>query len=403
MNKNERFLPILLGSDRNVYGMAYAFNKQYNIKSIALGKSNSRETMYSKILTIIKEPSLESTDVFIKTLLDLKKQYLDTNLILIACSDIYMKLVINNKELLENSYIIPYVNKELMNKLVLKDNFYKICDKYNLKYPKTETCNYYNYKEYNPSFNYPIIIKPSNTTEYWKCNFEGKNKIYICKDNKSFWDITSKIYNTNYKDTLIVQEYIPGNDTYLRVLNAYVDTNNKVTFMGLGQVLLEEKEPKEIGDYGSIITTYNKDLFNKIKQFLESIKYVGYANFDFKIDPRTGEYVLFEINLRQGRSSSFTTVSGYNIVKYLIDDVIYKKHRKIEYLNNEHVWTVVPKKILNTKLQNIKLINKINGLYKDNKVTNIFFYKKDMTIKRFFNVLILMYNTEKRYNKYYKK
>ena len=400
--ENQEFIPVLLGSDRNVYGMAVAFHEKYKIKSISLGKIDYLETAHSSIIESYKDENIESQTIFMKKLKEIYNKYKDTKLLLIACSDVYMKLVIKNKKELEKYFLVPYIDEELMNKLVLKEEFYKTCEKYNLDYPKTKICTFDNYKDFKTNFTYPIIIKPSNSVEYWKSKFEGKKKIFIAQDENEFRDILNKIYNSTYKDNLIIQEYIPGDDTKLRVLNAYVNQEHKVTFMALGHILLEEKTPQSIGDYGAIISTYDKALFDKMQKFLEEIKYVGYANFDFKYDERDKKYKLFEINIRQGRSSSFTTVSGKNITKYLVDDFIRNRTSDIEYLNNEYLWTIVPKYVILKYVKDEKLKEKVKKLYKEKKVRNILLYKEDLSLKRYIKIKLKTLNYIRKYNKYYK-
>ena len=399
---NQEFIPILLGSDRNVYGMAVAFHEEYNIRSISLAKCDFLETRYTKIIDLYQNERIEEKDIFIESLKNIYNKYKDKKLLLIACSDIYMRLVIENKEELQKYFIIPYINEDLMNKLCIKEEFYKTCEEYNLNYPKTLICAYDNYQDLKLDFDFPVIIKPSDSVSYWQADFNGKKKVFIAYSEEEFKDILDKIYNSSYKNNLIIQEYIEGDDSTLRVLNCYVTKDHKVTFMALGQIVLEEKTPKSIGDYDAIIPTYDQELFDKMKEFLEKIKFVGYANFDFKYDKKTNSYKLFEINIRQGRSSSFTTVSGKNITKYLVDDFIYNKEREIEYLDNDYLWSIVPKGVIFKYVKNKELREKVKELYHEKKVRNILFYKKDFSFKRYFMIYLRTINYYNKYKKYYK-
>lgn len=396
--KEYNFIPVLLGSDRNVYGMAVSFHEQYNIRSIALGKCDFLETRYTKIIDLYQNKDIEKKEVFLKELKKIYENNKDKKLLLIACSDTYMKLIVENKKELEKYFLVPYIDEELMNKLVLKEEFYKTCEKYNLDYPKTKIIDKENI---SIDFNYPVIIKPSDSVSYFKTDFPGKKKVFIVYNENEYNSTINNIYNSSYKGNLIVQEYIEGDDTTLRVMNCYVNRRHHVTFMALGNILLEEKTPKSIGDYDAIIPTYDEELFKKMKDFLESINYVGYANFDFKLDKKTNTYKLFEINIRQGRSSSFTTVAGCNLTKYVVDDFIYDKDMETKYLKNDYLWTIVPKGVIFKYLKNEKLKELVKKLYQEKKVRNILFYKKDFSFKRYYFLILRTLNYYNKYKKYY--
>jgi len=398
--KNQIFIPILCGSDRNVYGMAVGFYLEYKIKSISVCKLNYIETRNSKLLEFYQDENIENKDVFLKTLYKIKSQYPNAKLILIACSDVYARLIIENKKELENDFIIPYIDKDLMDKLIIKENFYKTCEKYHLDYPKTVICTKDNYKDLKLDFEFPIIAKPSDSVSYWKSKFEGKKKVFIIYTEEEFRTILNNVYNSEYESDLIIQEYIPGDDTKLYVLNAYVDSNHKVTFMALGQIVLEDKAPSSFGDYDAIIPSYDLKLFKKMQEFLEKIKYHGYANFDFKYNEKTNSYKLFEINIRQGRSHSFVTLGGMNITKYLVDDVINHKERRIEYLQNEYLWTIVSKKILLKYINNEEMKTRVKNLYKEHKVKNILYFKEDFNLTRYLK--LYRRNFSDKYKLYYK-
>ena len=69
-NAKGTFLPIILGTDANAYGLARSFNDMYNIKSLAIGSGALRETKNGKIIDVITVPNFRNPDVFLKTLME---------------------------------------------------------------------------------------------------------------------------------------------------------------------------------------------------------------------------------------------------------------------------------------------------------------------------------------------
>lgn len=155
-------------------------------------------------------------------------------------------------------------------------------------------------KYHDLPFGFPVAVKPANSVEYLHVDFPGRKKAFILHTPEELAHVVSAIYGAGYGSELIIQDFIPGSDANMRVLNAYVDHDHHVRMMVLGHVLLADPTPEAIGNYAAIIPDYNEGFCLKIKSFLESIGYEGVANFDIKFDPRDGEYKLFEINLRQG-------------------------------------------------------------------------------------------------------
>ena len=94
-------------------------------------------------------------------------------------------------------------------------------------------------------------------------------------------DIVGKIYTNGYTEDLILQDFIPGDDSNMRVLNAYVDKDHKVKMMCLGHPLLEDPTPQSIGTYMPILPAFTSKsstiLFNHSP---EKLNYTGMANFD---------------------------------------------------------------------------------------------------------------------------
>lgn len=398
------FQPVLLGSDINVYGMARSFHEEYGIRSVAIGKGILGPCTASKIVKVeVVEPNLEDDAVFVKTLLDFAKRYENSGkkLLLVPCGDNYIKLLVRNQDKLRGTYEFECISEELLMRLSIKESFYQVCTEHGFSFPKTTTCSYEDHENIQLPFEFPVIIKPSNSVAYWNCRFPHKKKVFVAQTREEFEAILTAIYSSSYKDHLILQEYIPGDDSNMRVMNCYCGRDRKVKLISLGSALLEEHSPEGIGSYAAIISSHDDKLSAMMKDFLEGIGYVGFANFDMKFDQRDGTYKLFEMNLRQGRASFFVTAAGCNLAKWLVDDVIYHKEMPCTVAKNKVLWTIIPTKIIFDYVRSESLKAEARSLIKAGKVCHSYYYKKDLSPKRLLNYAKNQFHYFEKYKRYF--
>lgn len=399
--KKQPFQPVILGADINAYTMARTFHEEYQVKSIVVSKCLWGPSNNSKIIENIVEGKLEDEVTLLETLITIAKSRQKQKLILFACGDWYLQIIVKNKKLLSAYYVLPYIDYDLMQQVVLKDNFYQLCAELEIDYPETIV---YDVEDVNPpqvTFNYPIVVKAADSVAYHYAKFSGKKKGFKFRRPRDFNNMLQQLRTSSYKGKLIIQDYIPGADSNMYVLTCYSDQQGKVQFQALGHVLLEEHTPGAIGNYAAIVTEQNSEIFEQAKRLLEHLKYTGFSNLDLKYDPRDGKYKFLELNARLGRSNYYVTGSGYNVAKFIVDEYIYKKKLTFTIATNEHLYLAVPPSLLYRYLTDKTLKRRVKGLIKSGQYSNPLYYKADMCLKRYFYIRLHLLNQFRKYYKYY--
>lgn len=398
--ENLNLLPVLLASDINVYSMARAFHEEYNVQSLMVARDLSGPVMNSKILRYLEEKELDDSKVFLETMKKIYEENKDKTLIIIGCADHYVRLVVENKEALKDMYVVPYSDKEVLDNIVLKETFYSLCSKYNLDYAKTLVYKKEMNLDFTLDFDFPVVLKPSDSVSYNKNSFQGQHKVYFIDNMQDLKDTLKTIYGHGYEDNMIIQERIPGDDSAMYDLQVYVGSDHKVKLMNFGNVLLEEHTPKGIGSNAATLVDYNEELMKKIQIFLEDIGYEGLADCDLKYDHRDGTYKMFEINIRQGRSHYRVTGGGDNLAKYIVEDYVLHKELPLKFVKDEYFWHVVPLGIVYKYINDEEKVKKIKRLVKEGKVCHSLYYPKDMNIKRWAYLKLRDFNQYKKYKKH---
>ena len=118
-NTNRKFLPVILGTDANAYGIAKSFHKEYGITSLSLGKAPLLETKKSNIVKVMTFHEFDHDDNFVKYIEEVGKTYHQyyEHLLLIACGDRYTELIVNHRDVLDNYFVTNYISNEMKEKL----------------------------------------------------------------------------------------------------------------------------------------------------------------------------------------------------------------------------------------------------------------------------------------------
>lgn len=402
------FRALIIGTDINAYYLARCYHEYTGKKADMIGliKEGVKPyayTRYTKILNMEYVENFWEEEVFLKKLEEYYQKHKGEKILLVSSNETYGEFIAKNKEKLEGKFYFNYPSVELQRTLVMKDLFYKTYQDSCIDLPKTR---YFDCAavEDNLDFDlqFPIIVKPANVIKFKHMNFYGKKKIYRLQTKEELMEVIGYFRDGGYDDILIIQEYIPGDDSHLFDAVVYCDKNAKVKLVSFAQIGLQEHGQSMIGNAAVLINGYSQyegvdEMIEKIRQFMETIHYQGFAEFDMKYDAREKKYKVMEINARQGRCSYYITPCGFNLIEVLAKDLIFGKKMKFQKVDKEQLLSFVPKSVVKKYIVNEEYKQKVLELWKT-RVSPLA-YKKDNGLMR---KLVLM-KIDNNYRKAYKR
>lgn len=396
---------VLLGSDMNVYYMARCYYEKYEEPVDVIATNPIRFTEHSAIVNIEYHPDLRTNEGFVKALVEYGKNHMESGKsLLIPCHDVYVRLLVDNASAIDPYFVYNCPTREIVDSFLVKEKFYKTYEKSGLPFARTI---YIDCKEKETApmpfdIVYPLIIKPSNAIEYGHHHFEGQPKVYKATTPNSARDFINKVKSSGYTDTLIVQEFIPGDDSALFDCVFYCNKQGKPELASFAQIGLQEHGPTAIGNCTVLINGYNQyghteETVEKLKSFLESIHYTGFCEFDLKYDSREGNFKVLEINPRQARSSYYLNALGCNLVNCLIRDVFDDEEKDFKLLTNMVLLSMVPKAVIKKYIANEEYKKMALKLWKKPGRINPLDFKQDKSFKHHFYVFMRAINYRKKY------
>lgn len=313
MRKNKKnIIPVLLGADLNAYSVALAFYEAYGVTSHVFARYRCGATENSNFIKTHICSGIDDVRIAVPELLKFADENSGGELLLIPCADWYVAMLESARDMLFGIYSIHIPDKETWKKLSDKHEFYQLMSTMGIAYPDYEV--FFSVKEITEKrlqkIEYPAVVKPTDSTEYWKHPFSDMHKVYFAKNSGEAAGIMLKIFESGYGSGILLQRRLDS-DFKNRVLTAFSDKSGRVVRAVLGEVILEEIGKTSYGNHSAIITRPLDDTSHRIIDFLNKIKYVGVANVDIMSDG-SHDYVL-EVNTRQGRSCDYLRAAGVNI------------------------------------------------------------------------------------------
>ncbi len=401
-------LPVILGADIGVYALARSFHEAYGIRSIVLSGAALGPVARSRIIDNVLLGPDATPETLVDRLVALAGEHPGRRLVLLANSDWLVRVVVRHRARLEPHYIVPFLSADLLDRISDKATFAEICDDLGIAVPRTIVQDFARAGEggWRPlpvDLDYPLIAKAASSADYQDVHFVGKKKVFEIASPAELDALWVSLAAAGFRGRFVVQDLVPGDDTHMRSITAYVDSRGSITLICSAHVLIEEHTPSGLGNPAAMITQRIEPMLEQARQFLTSTGYVGFANFDVKVDPRDGTYRFFEVNPRIGRNNYYLTAAGANPMPFLVSDRVDGVAVVPVVVDREVLYSILPHRLLLRYVLDPALNARVRALVRSGDVVHPLRYRGDRSLRRRAYVLAALVNQIRKFRTYYPK
>ncbi len=402
----DRLQPVVLGGDIGAYSIARTFHEAYGVRSVVLSSASTGLVRDSVATRNLVEPAIDDGPTVVARLRAIAAEHPGDRLILLGSADWLVRTIVEQREHLEDLYTIPYVPRATLDRVTDKERFGELCRELDLPHPATVVHDVQGGGAPDVSgLRFPVIAKAADTPAYHLVEFPGKKKVFTVASPDELTALLERVRAAGYQGSFIIQDFIPGDDSGMRILTCYSDRDGKVRFSAFGHVLLEEHTPGALGNPAGIVTGHDELVVEQATRLLEHIGWTGYANFDLKYDPRDGRTVFFELNPRLGRSNLYVTAGGRNTaeldVREYLQDLDPLPQGASVHLEGSHLYTVLPRWLLRRYIGSRALRARVRALGRRGRATNPLWYRAETSPRRWAYVLANQVNQVRKFRRHY--
>lgn len=354
---DQPYVPVITGGDVGAYSLAREFHEAYGVISAVVPTSVNRNLRHTRILQAFPAGPMTEEAPVIESLLRVARQLRqeggtqDRPLLLLASYDHLVRFAVRNRDTLTAAgYILPYPDEDSLDAAALKENFYALCERLAVPYPKTATYDAGSHtpeaarrfaagldqrrgedpgektgKSGTSGLQFPVILKAGDGGAWADVRFEGRRKVHVIQEDAGVAEVERLVTlasEAGYTGVLIVQEMVPGPDSQLGIATFFRDHTGSIRLVSYGEVIVEDHAPGTEGNARAVLASQHPVIAAQGAALLEALDWHGFAMFDTKIDPRTGQAQFLEMNPRLGRNHYYLTAAGANPAPYLVEEYL---------------------------------------------------------------------------------
>lgn len=242
-------------------------------------------------------------DDYVAFLMDRAEKYRGS--VLMPADDATLVTVSRNKAALEQWYRVACADWDITERIIDKKYSCALAEELGVPAPKSVTpSSLEEVKAFSSSTDFPCVIKPSIGHRYFEI-FDRKMVLVHNPEELLEHYLEAEQYGLE----MMIQEYIPGDDTCGVNFNSYRHAGESIIEFTSEKVRLS---PPNFGVPRAIVSKEVPDVIQPGRKILESLGYSGYACTEFKRDERDGVYKFMEINGRQNFSVLHALKCGIN-------------------------------------------------------------------------------------------
>lgn len=400
---------VILGAGLNSLNISIAFHAAYGMRSLTVMRTPvamNERTVTSAHLAIgagASEEDLKNALVEIAKGREVKRPTL-----LLANADSFISFIDTYRAELEEHYLLAQVDSEKLAKLADKAHFQEACTEIGIPTIPTEVVDFSRYG--SADFNapaklpwaFPVIGKPAKTADYARIKFPGKRKVFVLNSHEEYEELVGALGDAGFKGRFLFQELIKGDDTSEYSITGYRSRTGGVTLTCAAQVLLGEHTPDALGRPAAMLTGPHTHIVKQFEKLLDHVGYVGFANVDLKVDPKSGTAYFLEVNPRLGRNNHYVTSAGGAYPEHIVADLIDGAPLTRVRAENHHLYSILPTWLVKRYVTEPQLRAQLTAAVRAHGVDNPYLYAPEGAWMRGF-ALASGFRQVQKFRKYYPK